>query len=215
VTGIETDIETTTPDTVWYAAYGSNLDPDRFRCYLVGGCPPGAARTYPGARDPGEPLDDRPFRMSGRVTFAWRSQTWGGGVAFHQPHADGETLARAYLVTAAQFADVLEQEMGREPGVDHDLEEVLAGGRQAVGPGRYETVHLVGELEGRPVLTFSTPDVGPLGVNSPAPAYVATMARGLRDAHDLDDDQIVDYLLDCRGAGHGWTREQLLELLAA
>jgi hypothetical protein len=210
-----TGIATTTPDTVWYAAYGSNLDPDRFRCYLVGGCPPGAARTYPGAREPGEPLDDRPFRMDGRVAFAWRSPTWGGGVAFHEPKADGETLARAYLVTAAQFADVLEQEMGREPGVDHDLDEVLAGGRQAVGPGRYETVHLVGELDGRPVLTFSSPDVEPLGLRSPAPAYVATMARGLRDAHALEDVEIADYLLDCPGAAQEWTRASLLDLLAA
>ncbi|MFC7493429.1 MULTISPECIES: histone deacetylase [unclassified Nocardioides] len=202
-------------DTLWYAAYGSNLDADRFRCYLLGGCPPGAARTYPGAREPAEPLDDRPFTMAGRVHFAWRSPTWGGGVAFHDPDADGETLARAYLVTADQFADVLEQEMGREPGVDHDLSEVLAGGRHAVGPGHYETVHLAGELDGRPVLTFSTPDVEPLGLRAPAAAYVATMARGLRQAHELDDVDLADYLLDCPGAAPAWTRDELLELLAA
>jgi hypothetical protein len=202
-------------DTLWYAAYGSNLDADRFRCYLVGGCPPGAARTYPGAREPADALDDRPFRMSGAVTFAWRSPTWGGGVAFHDPDADGETLARAYLVTAAQFADVLEQEMGREPGVDHDLDEVLAGGRHAVGPGHYETVHLAGEIDGRPVLTFSTPAVEQLGLNAPAPAYLATIGRGLRQTHDLDDEELADYLLACPGAAGGWTRDGLLELLAA
>jgi hypothetical protein len=202
-------------DTLWYAAYGSNLDAERFRCYLVGGCPAGAARTYPGAREQADALAARPFRMAGRVTFAWRSPTWGGGVAFHDPDAGGETLARAYLVTAEQFADVLEQEMGREPGVDHDLAEVLSGGRHAVGPGRYETVHLAGELDGRPVLTFSTPDVEPLGLSAPAPAYVATMARGLREAHDLADHEVADYLLDCRGAAPDWSREELLELLAA
>lgn len=202
-------------DTVWYAAYGSNLDAERFRCYLLGGRPTGAARTYPGAREPAEPLASRPFRMGGRVVFAWESPTWGGGVAFHEPDADGETLARAYLVTVEQFADVLEQEMGRDPGVDHDLQEVLAGGRQAVGPGHYETVHLAGELDGRPVLTFSTPDVEPLGLRAPAPAYLATIARGLRQAHDLPDDELADYLLDCRGTAPGWSRDQVLELLAA
>jgi hypothetical protein len=203
------------PETVWYAGYGSNLDADRFACYLLGGCPPGAVRTYPGAREPGEPLDDRPYRMPGRVAFAWRSPTWGGGVAFHEPDAPGETLARAYLVTVGQFADVLEQEMGREPGVDHDLAEVLTGGRHAVGPGHYETVHLAGELDGRPVLTFSTPDVEPLGLRAPAAAYVATMARGLRETHDLTDDELVDYLLGCRGTESGWTRDELTELVAA
>ncbi|MDF1602854.1 histone deacetylase [Nocardioides sp. YIM 152315] len=202
-------------DTLWYAAYGSNLDAERFRCYLLGGCPPGAARTYPGAREPTDALDDRPFRMPGQVRFAWRSPTWGGGVAFHDPDADAETLARAYLVTADQFADVLEQEMGREPGVDHDLDEVLFGGRHAVGPGHYETVHLAGELDGRPVLTFSTSDVEPLGLRAPAPAYVATMARGLRHTHDLDDGALADYLLECPGATPAWSRDELLELLAA
>ena len=175
-------------DTVWYAAYGSNLEADRFQCYLEGGCPPGAARTYPGARDPGEPLDSRPFRMGGRVAFAWRSLTWGGGVAFHEPDAEGETLARAYLVTVAQFADVLEQEMGREPGVDHDLAEVLAGGRHMVGPGHYETLHLAGELDGHPVLTFSTPDVAELGLHAPR-RRTSPRWPGLRETHDLDDDE--------------------------
>jgi hypothetical protein len=202
-------------DTVWYAGYGSNLDVDRFHCYLLGGCPPGAQRTYPGARRPEEPLDDRPFRMAGRVAFAWRSPTWGGGVAFHEPDQPGETLARAYLVTAGQFADVLEQEMGREPGVDHDLAGVLAGGRQTVGPGHYETLHLAGELDDRPVLTFSTPDVEPLGLRPPAPAYVETMARGLRQTHDLGDEELVDYLADCRGTELGWTRGELAELVVA
>ena len=98
--------------------------------------------------------------------------------------------------------------MGREPGVDHDLAAVLAGGRHTVGPGRYETLHLAGELDGHPVLTFSTPDVEPLGLRAPAPAYVATMARGLRETHDLDDDELVDYLLACRGSEPGWTRER-------
>ena len=205
----------TVAETVWYAAYGSNLEADRFQCYLEGGCPPGAARTYPGAREPGEPLDSQPYRMDGRVAFAWRSPTWGGGVAFHEPEADGETLARAYLVTTGQFADVLEQEMGREPGVDHDLAAVLDGGRHRIGPGHYETLHLAGELDGHPVLTFSTPDVEPLGLRAPAPAYVATMARGLRETHDLDDDELVDYLLACRGSEPSWTRDELTELLAS
>ena len=202
-------------DAVWYAAYGSNLELERFRCYLLGGRPPGATRSFPGSRTPAEPLASRPFRLPGRIAFAWESHTWGGGVAFHELDADGETLARAYLVTRSQFADIIEQEMGRAPGVDHDLAEVLAGGRQAVGPGHYETVHLVGELEGRPVLTFSTPDVEPLGLRAPAPAYVATIARGLRQSHGLSDHEVADYLLECRGSAPGWTRRDLLELLAA
>jgi hypothetical protein len=142
--------------------------------------------------------------IPGGLAFAWESPTWGGGIAFHDPDAPGETLAAAYLVTPRQFADVLEQEMRRAPGADHDLTTVLAGHRHAVGPGRYETLHLAGELDGRPVLTFSAPDVGALGLRPPAAPYVTTIARGLRRTHGLDDDEIVDYLLGCPGVVPGW-----------
>ncbi len=145
--------------------------------------------------------------MGGTVVFAWESPTWGGGIAFHQPDAEGTTLARAYLVTVRQFADVLEQEMRRDPGVDHDLATVVAGARHAVGPGRYETLHLAGELDGRPVLTFSSPDVEALGLRAPAPAYLATIARGLRQAHGLTDEEVVDYLLGCPGITGALSRE--------
>ena len=89
--------------------------------------------------------------------------------------------------------------MWRDPGADHDLTEVLTQGRQVLGPGRYETLHLVGELEGRPVVTFSAEDPAELGPGEPAPAYLATMARGLRRVHDLDDEAVVDYLLGASG----------------
>ena len=67
--------------------------------------------------------------------FAWESPTWGGGIAFHDADADGEVLARAYLLTERQLTDVLEQEMRREPGADHDLALLLENGHHVLGPG--------------------------------------------------------------------------------
>ena len=204
-----------TPTTpIWYAGYGSNLDADRFRSYLHGGRPRGAARTYPGARDPADPLDVRPFRMPGELVFAWESPTWGGGIAFHEPDAGGEVLARAYLLTRRQLADVLEQEMRREPGADHDLSTLLETGRQVLGPGRYETLRVVGALDGRPVVSFGCADARALGVRAPAPAYLTTVARGLRSAHGLTDGEIAAYLLACPGMVPEWTAERLAELLS-
>lgn len=187
------------PTLLWYAAYGSNLDADRFRCYLHGGCPPGATRTCPGAREPADPLDDRPFRMPGQLVFAWESPAWGGGIAFHDAERPGEVLARAYLLTARQLSDVLEQEMRRRPGADHDLTQLLVDGRHEIGPGRYETLRVVGELEGRPVVTFGCTDPGSLGLRPPAPAYVATIERGLRAVHGLTDPEMSAYLAGCPG----------------
>ena len=68
-------------DLLWYAAYGSNLDPARFDCYLRGGCPPGATRTYPGTRDAAAAQEPRATRIPGQVVFGWDSPTWGGMIA--------------------------------------------------------------------------------------------------------------------------------------
>ena len=137
--------------------------------------------------------------MDGSLVFAGESPVWGGGVAFHDADGDGEVLARAYLVTHAQLCDVLEQEMHRSPGDDHDLGTLLRTGRHQVGPGAYETLRVVGELADHPVVTLSCADPRSLGLRHPAPAYVATIARGLRAAHGLSDTEVTAYLGGCPG----------------
>ena len=194
---------------VWYASYGSNLSRDRFLHYLGGGRPEGASRTYPGARDRTPPTDDRALTLPGEMFFAWESPTWGGGIAFYDADSAGPTLARAYLVSEQQFADVAAQEMHRRPGDDLDLAHVLAHSRHDLGPGRYEALHLVGELEGLPVLTFTTPEPLALQRNAPAPAYLAMLVSGLREAHGLSDAEIVAYLAGRPGLGAEWDRARL------
>jgi len=200
---------------LWYAGYGSNLARDRMLCYVQGGRPAGASRTYPGARDTTEPVDDRPMVLPGGVFFGWESPTWGGGIAFYDATAEGECLARAYLVTEQQFADIAAQEMHRPPGADLDLAHVLEHARHELGPGRYETLHLVGELDGHPVLTFTAPDPTVLPRNPPTTAYLDVVARGLRESHGLDTDGVVDYLLGCPGVTPHWSGETIRSALAS
>ena len=198
-------------DLIWYAAYGSNLDPARFDVYLYGGRPDGGKRDYPGTRDAEAALETQPTALPGDVVFGWESPTWGGGVAFFDAEASGEVPATAYLLTPRQFSDVVDQEMWRVPGSDHDFAEVLSAGRSALGPGRYETVHRVGDLDGHPVLTF-TADVLPT-LNAPSSGYLATMVRGLRAVHRLSDDEIVDLLLARPGMRPTWDEESVRAVL--
>jgi hypothetical protein len=200
---------------VWYASYGSNLSRDRFLCYLRGGRPEGANRTYSGARDQSHPAADAPFALPGQVFFGWHSPTWDGGIAFYEAGAPGRALARAYLITEGQFADVAAQEMHREPGSDLDLSTVLAESRHSVGPGRYESLHLVGEMGGHPVITFTSPDDADLPHNPPSEPYLAMVARGLRETHEQSEDELADYLLGCPGVSPHWSRDEVRELLAA
>ncbi|CAN5342391.1 hypothetical protein BH09ACT12_BH09ACT12_09620 [soil metagenome] len=202
-----------TPAAIWYAAYGTNLDPARLACYLEGGTPSGGTRSTPGARDPRPPRDVRRVQLPGSVYFAWTSPTWGGGVAFLDPTDSGTSAGQAYLLTGEQFSDVVAQEMHRAPGVDLDL--TLLGGRPswAFGEGRYETLHVVAEIDGVPVVTFTAPTSAPLDFRAPSAAYLRVMGRGLRESQGWEPGRVAAYLLACRGIGRDWTHEAIGELL--
>ncbi|MBO0826946.1 MAG: histone deacetylase [Streptosporangiales bacterium] len=185
---------------------------DRLRYYLRGGRPSGAGHTYPGCRDAADPRADESVTLPGSTYFALESPTWTGGLALYDPDTAGEAVARAYLVTASQFADIAAQEMHRAPGTDLDLTEVLASGRCALGPGRYETLVRAGERDGVPLLTFTAPwRLADVPGNRPAPAYVRQLSRGLAETTGWDDAAVAGYLSRCPGAGD-WTPEEVAAL---
>lgn len=205
---------------LWYAGYGSNLCRDRFLTYLHGGRAVGAARGHAGARDRSLPLGDQPLRLPGGLHFGGTSTTWGGGgVAFYDPSVPGEVLARAYLVTEEQFADVAAQEMRRQPGPDnHDgaaVAAALSQGRHVGGPGNYETVHRVGEIDGAPVVTFTADVPSLIPTNPPVAAYLQVIARGLRTGHGLGPVEVTDYLMGSPAVGEHWERADVHRLAAA
>ena len=204
-------------DHLWYAAYGSNLSRQRFGHYLGGGRPRGASRHYSGARDGSEPRDVRPLALAGQVYFAWESPTWGGGIAFYDPDGAGSAVGRAYLVTTEQFSDVANQEMRRPVGRDLPFWALFRESRTAVlGPGRYETLHVVGEIDGLPVVTFTASwEHRDVALRAPAAAYLRTIATGLAEAHGWSAGQSCDYLLARPGVVPTWSRASLLAVLTA
>jgi hypothetical protein len=199
---------------VWYAAYGSNMSMGRLRCYLAGGCPPGGARTYPGARDHAMPVRSAAVELPGALYFATRSPVWKGGRAFYDPDAAGTVWGRAHLVTTGQFSDIVAQEMYRPPGNDLDLGPVLADGRARLGPGRYETLVRRGDLDGVPLLTFTAPwRAADVEWTGPSAAYLRMLAAGLLEAGAWDAGEIARYLASRPGAEGRWTAEQVARLL--
>src|SRR5918993_1141915 len=121
---------------LWYVAYGSNLSLDRFRVYLRGG-----------------------------LRFVGVSSVWGGGMAVYDAGAAGQIAARAYLITAEQFVDILAQEMRLEPDLDADLTPVQETGWHTFGAGRYQTLSHLGIRDDLPMLTFTSADVDDHPVN--------------------------------------------------
>jgi hypothetical protein len=199
---------------VWYTAYGSNMAVERLRCYVQGGRPVGGARTYPGCRERGMPRDVRAVELPGRLYFAEESGNWGGGMAFYAAREAGVVPARAYRVTVGQFSDIAAQEMLRPPGTDLELGRVLATGADKLGPGRYETLLKVGELDGEPMLTFTAPwSEAEARLNPPAAAYLRQLAAGLAEAHGWDVERIAAYLASRAGAAGHWSAASVVGLL--
>jgi hypothetical protein len=102
--------------------------------------------------------------------------------------------ARAYLITAEQFVDVIAQETLRPPGMTLDLAPVFRGDRYSNGVGGYPILVRVGGRRGVPLVTFtrdwhSTPTLA-----APTVLYLAAMATGLREAHGWSRTQIDRYL---------------------
>ncbi len=188
---------------VWYVSYGSNMYEARLACYIEGGCPIGGHRHNPGARDPRPPRHSIAVELPGSVYFAGDSTQWGGGgIAFYDHETPGPAAARAYLVTAQQFADIAAQEMARVPDRDDPIEEIVLGGldpdlggRHHVGPGHYETLVEVGRIGGAPMLTFTAPHgIDHVDHNAPGPSYLAMLGDGLREGHGWDDARIAAYV---------------------
>lgn len=200
---------------VWYVAYGSNLSAARFGCYVAGGRPMGGDRDYPGCRDRAEPQAMESLHIDGGLFFAGQSLTWGGGMAFYDPHLPGEVAARAYLLTFGQFSDVVAQEMRRLPEADLDLAEALTAGSHRLGDGRYETVLRVGARNGHPMLTFTAPwRCGDVATTPPSPAYVRVIAAGLAEAHGWARERIGRYLAAAPGARGTWTPDAVVTELS-
>lgn len=198
-----------TEDLVWYVAYGSNMKAARFQCYLSGGRPGGASRTYTGSRDPSRPRRHLGIRLPGGLVFSGSSTVWGGGIAFYDVSGDGELAARAYLITFGQLSDVVAQEGRRPVGGDLVLDQPKDRS-WVVASHAYEMLLHVRDHDGVPMLTITS--AVHLEPATPSAAYLHTMLDGLRETFGWSVAECVDYLLAAPGVAPAWTAGDLAVL---
>jgi hypothetical protein len=187
------------PPLVWYASYGSNLWANRFRCYIEGGTPRGAADECRGARDKTPFRAERAFEIPYRLYFAGHSRTWDGAPCFVDLVEEPATAARAraYLITWEQFEDVVAQENGRPTtsAIELELDDLTPGRSHSLGPRRYENLRCVDRFDQVPVVTITSPKtMAEAELGAPAHEYLRTMIDGLRESHHMRDDALVAYL---------------------
>lgn len=194
---------------VWYVTYGSNLSAARLRCYLEGGRPAGGVRDYEGCRDPAEPRDRVALEIPGRLYFAGASLVWGGGSAFLDPFGDAVVAARAYLMTAGQFSDVVAQETRQPVGTDIPVADLTEGEAVEVEGVHYRRALCLGRRSGVPMLTITSNGHPREEWSAPSAAYLWTIGAGLRESHGWQPVRIGAYLATAGGVDGTWTAAEI------
>lgn len=187
---------------IWYAAYGSNLLEERFVAYLRGGEVPCSIQPQRGARNPADPIANRPFELSRALLFGRSSPRWnGGGVCFIGAADSGRSLGRAWLLTTEQFEDVWAQENGESTASPFDFELFVSQGSVRAERGWYRSVEHLGVLDGYPVATFTSADEPQL--NAADEAYLLVVGRGLMETWGISAQAAASYLATSTGnKGH-------------
>jgi hypothetical protein len=204
---------------VWYVSYGSNLNRARFLAYLQGGRVAGNDVVHRGCADTSLPLDDVALELSHALYFAgWSARAWGGTSAAFTTIApqSASTLARAYLITRQQFAEVVRQENGNRAEVD-DFDVKLEAARQRgharmLATGVYTELIQCGERDGHPMLSFTASE-NRRDFGRPSAAYLHVIGSGLKECHRLRNSEVAAYLGERPGLRGSWTHGQLLDIL--
>lgn len=188
---------------VYYACYGSNLQEERFRCYIRGGRPDGADRYYNGCSDKGLPDEKKPITLKGELYFAKRSTTWhGGGAAFLHPTPGKEevTLGKMYRIKTRQFLELFRQENRLKEHSEMDLDQIIENGSLELKKGSwYGKILFLGKDEGYPIFSFTNESYLVDKVNPPHRLYLRKIIEGLKETFKLSPETIEAYLKEKKG----------------
>ncbi len=161
-------------DTVWYAAYGSNLSTERFEYYIMGGLCPINGKTYTGCADKTLWSQSLVRTVPGSIYFAKQSPSWEyKGIAFYAPDCAGETVMRFYRITFGQLKDIQKQE-----------------------GGWYRRMAFVDFVEGVPAFTLTSERRQ--DENAPCDKYYNLIFDALTKDCGINRETVQEYLQRCR-----------------
>lgn len=201
---------------VWYASYGSNLNSERFLCYIKGGSPAGSTRLETGCKDPSLPLAESTFIINYPLYFAEEAAGWQSqGVAFIGLNRGRETVtySKKYLITMEQLLDVVQQE-NSGGFFDIDLNAVKEKGSIMFRHNAwYGNIIYLGEDNGYPIFTFTAPwDLDDVELKKPSHNYLATIIKGLKTAYT--NEEIYLYLQNKPGIKGFYLEDELSSVIA-
>ncbi|TXC86044.1 hypothetical protein FS935_18515 [Metabacillus litoralis] len=200
---------------VWYASYGSNINNDRFLCYIKGGKPNGSSMVEEGCRDQSLPIKESIHLIKHPLYFAKESGRWNfQGVAFIGLYQDSSciTYSKKYLITTEQFMDIVKQE---NDGIKFklNLQDVQERNSYVFNEESwYGNILYLGKDSGYPIYTFTAPwDKKEVDWKKPSHSYLSTIIKGLRKDYSTTD--VFDYLASKPGIKESYQRDELLHLI--
>lgn len=160
-------------DKVWYAVYGSNLDPFRFVYYILGGECDVNGKVYEGCRNRTLWSDTETTSFPGQLYFAKSSRSWNNkGVAFFDERIKHQrTYMRLYKITLEQLEDVHRQE----------------------GWNWYKKMVCLGiHKDGSPIYTLTNEERLPS--NQPDDRYLELLKKALKKDHIQSKRELENYI---------------------
>lgn len=201
---------------IWYASYGSNISFERFMCYIQGGKPEGATKTYQGCTDKTPPLDQKPIKIPHELYFAKVAGVWnGGGVCFINPEKskNAGTLGNMYLITRQQFLELVQQENNAKEIIEIDFEKAQKEKSIAIKEkGWYGNLLCLGEKDNAPIFTFTNEKFLANEINSPNQHYLKTIIKGLINTYQLNHTELEAYFLSKKGIDNAIFTEAITAL---
>lgn len=211
---------------VWYACYGSNLNYDRFICYIKGGKPKGAKRKNRGCMSNKKtPKRTDSFAIPYPLYFAKNSSNWyGSGVAFIGLTKDSKvkTLSKLYLITKDQFEELFVQENGEKYEKMYEkiplslsFEEIMQKRSKVIwNSSWYGNIIYLGLGPGEIPIFTTTSSKNERPISPPNEKYLFHIIMGLRTKpYNLLEDKIVEYLHEKIGIQEKYKKEDLVKIV--
>lgn len=206
-------------DKVWYAVYGTNLNEERFSCYIKGGTPEGTSKHDVGCRDKTPIMDGGTILIPFQLYFANNSPKWENkavGFLGLEVNPAIQTLGRKYLITKEQFTDVFKQEnnISMAQTINIDFREASAKGALTVKESWYGRVVFLGIEEGFPIFTLTAYwDFKPEEVLPPSRKYLKHIIKGIRQTYNIADEHILEYLSHKPGIIINLPEKELVDII--
>jgi hypothetical protein len=197
---------------VWYACYGSNLNEERFLCYIKGGKPKNSSRIETGCSDKTLPVENRPYILNRPLYFSKNSLHWnngGSGFIGQFPDKENFTLSRMYLITKEQFIDLVNQE-NSVTDIKINFEEAIKNGNTKIAETKYGNLLFIEYVDDIPVFSFTcNENSGDSPFVKPDILYLKTILTGLKENYNLSNNEFVDYLIQKPGIKNNFTETEL------